>query len=570
MAYRRAQEISLESLNDGPGILPFKLGSTKIISHYHSFLQIIELDVIHSNIELVKKQINDFRPQLKNATFSLFEPHIEHLSRKISQLLELLGTFETKRVKRGLIDGLGSIIKSISGNLDYTDALRYDNAIKIIQSNQNKITEEFNTHLTVGKNLMSEHTRLIEELVLNQKKIEDTVNLIVDNMSDREMRYAHLAQYLFILSDNIENLSDEILRLENVIASISSSSTHHSVLNLSSLISMLNKIKIIYDKREILDISLRDYYELIRVGSYYNSNQLVIIFKVPVVYPDTYTLYKLSIVPNKFQKALIPPYPYIAISRKESLYIEAECPKSNQLYICLTTPVNQFKSESDCMYQIIEYQKKDDSCTVATVHLPKGAMEQLDEKHYTLSFPETTKVEIICGLNHHTTLRGSYLATLPLGCSIRSAEFTISNSNDQVKGKAVIIMDPPCQNYTSNSQEPSIQLNSINLENLHSSNMKVSLLSPIRIDEVPSDKSLYHTTIPMYAVFILCGSILCLIGTYKCRNRHIRMQRARSQKNPTEKAIKASREEDIELTSVTNPDHTDEDRRSAIFTTKVF
>lgn len=56
-------------------------------------------------------------------------------------------TFQGKRSKRGL-NGLGSIIKSVSGNLDYTDALKYENVIAILQKNENNLAIEINHQIS--------------------------------------------------------------------------------------------------------------------------------------------------------------------------------------------------------------------------------------------------------------------------------------------------------------------------------------------------------------------------------------------------------------------------------------
>lgn len=81
----------------------------------------------------------ELRPLLNNKTLSLFDPHLEHLDSKITLISNKISMFESSRSKRGLIDGLGSVIKSISGNLDYTDALKYENAIKTLRTNEHKL-----------------------------------------------------------------------------------------------------------------------------------------------------------------------------------------------------------------------------------------------------------------------------------------------------------------------------------------------------------------------------------------------------------------------------------------------
>lgn len=71
------------------------------------------------------------------------------------------------RNKRGLVDALGSIIKSISGNLDQNDAINYNNAIKVLQENQNKIILESNNHISLNKEWMTYHDRVVSQIVEN-------------------------------------------------------------------------------------------------------------------------------------------------------------------------------------------------------------------------------------------------------------------------------------------------------------------------------------------------------------------------------------------------------------------
>ncbi|XP_063823019.1 uncharacterized protein LOC135080435 [Ostrinia nubilalis] len=505
-----AQEILLDSLEDGPGILPFKLGPTKIISHYHSFLQFIDIDYIQSKVNLVRSQLNDVRPQLNNKTLNLYEPHIDYLSKKLEKVADQLQTFEMNRVKRGLIDGLGSVIKSISGNLDYTDAVRYDNALKSLQSNEEKLVSEFNSHISLSKEWMTEHTNILETISKNQIKIENVLNLIINSEASRDtdlVKYAHLAQLLLILGDNIEDLAEELVKLENLLAFIRASSTHHSMLSLEVLRSMLDKLKTLYNKDEVIEVNLREYYDIIKLGSYYTKNKIVIVFKIPIAIPHSYDLYKLAIVPNKHHNVLIPSSPYIAIHRNDFIYIETECPKSNTWYLCEIRINYKPQDQVDCIQTLIATQKLDITCKLTTVLLDREALEQLDDKHYVVSFPKPTKIQTSCGKNTYSTLQGSYLATVPSGCYLQTSEFTILNSNDRTRGTAIKIMNlPPPENFPSTPRSL-IKLNSINLENLHASNTKISLQHPVEISK-SVEASLYHTTIPLYVVLLSAGALV--------------------------------------------------------------
>lgn len=171
----------IDSLQDGPGVLPFKLGPTKVISHYHSFLNYISLDEVHSQIQLVKSQLSESRPMLNNKTLSLYEPHIDFLNAKLERISDQLETFEPNRKKRALIDGLGSVIKSISGNLDYTDAIKYNDAIKILQSNQHKLKTEINNHISLNQEWTAQNSKILSNITLNQVKIEEILNKIMQS-----------------------------------------------------------------------------------------------------------------------------------------------------------------------------------------------------------------------------------------------------------------------------------------------------------------------------------------------------------------------------------------------------
>lgn len=58
------EEIQLESLDHGPGILPFKLGPTRIISYYHTFLQDIDLNLIDWHISNLHTQLENLNNYL--------------------------------------------------------------------------------------------------------------------------------------------------------------------------------------------------------------------------------------------------------------------------------------------------------------------------------------------------------------------------------------------------------------------------------------------------------------------------------------------------------------------------
>ncbi|CAH0692022.1 unnamed protein product [Spodoptera exigua] len=295
---------------------------------------------------------------------------------------------------------------------------------------------------------------------------------------------------------------------------------------------MLDKLRILYSKDEILDLELRDYYDIMKLGYFYRDNQIVIVFKMPIAFPQLYNLYKLSVIPNRNNQILIPTSPYIAISGKDSTYMEAECPKVNSLYLCETKTRYETPDEPSCIQHLILHQELLPSCKLTRVILKKDAVEQLDEKHYTMNFPKPTKVKIFCKQEIYKTLEGSYLAVIPYNCFIKTPHFTIANSNNHIKGFALEIIQLPISSEPPASREPPVILNSIDLENLHSVNKKIILETPVELSHV-TDTSLYHTTIPVYAILFGAGAlIIALVYRQQRLRRSQRNQSSESHNLP--------------------------------------
>lgn len=520
-------------MDNGPGLLPFNLGPVRLTKLYHTFLQYINLDDIETKVTDLQSQLLDFKNRLPNDTYVLYELQIEYLTLKIQKIITHLNSLEPQRSKRGLVDSFGSVIKSLTGNLDYLDAAKYDDAIKTLQNNQFKISDEFNTHISLSKDWMAHHTNIVSQIVQNQQRINSTLELLIEQNSYREsslIKYAKFAQLLTIITENTDDIFAELIRIENILAYIRTSSIHHTIINIDILRKMIHRLKLIYTKDHVLDLEFREYYNVIKGGYYFSGKRIVITFKFPIVSRDIYDLYKLSILPNKFNQSVIPPYPFIATNRNSFMYIETECPKVTKWFICEEKMNSQIRTQADCIQKIIVDQSLDTSCRMTTVSLTKEAVEKLDERHYAISFPQPTNIHTTCGREDFNVAQGSFLATIPLNCILRTNEFTISNINDHVEGKPMKIMKIPTDAVTQSPEmQTHIELNSIDLKGLHEIQDKVMLQPNLHLNSIPT--TLYHTTVPFYGVLssaLVLITIICIrrYRTNRCRaNPEIRTKK---------------------------------------------
>lgn len=518
-------------MNEGPGLLPFNLGSTQLITHYHTVLQYIELDDIDNKLNTVRKQIASIEARLDNYTYGLYEIQIEYLVSKVDRAFIQLKSLEPGRAKRGLVNALGSVIKSISGNLDYNDALKYDDALNILKKNQDKIVANLNHHISLSKDWMAQHTNITSKIVENEGRINQTIKLILDKSAYADynlIKFAKLGQLIDAVGDNVDDLLVELRRIEDILAFTRSARTHHLMLDLDVLSNIIRNLESIYRKDQLLDLELREYYDIIKTGSYFKGKQIVIAFKIPIISSFAYQLYQLCTIPNRNGQVLIPPYPLIATNGDSHVYIEAECPKVSNRYLCEEKLNSLIRTEPDCITRLLRDQVADNTCTSTVITLAKEAMEKLDDRHYAVIFPHPTRVKLTCGRDEYTTLNGSYLATIPHNCMLRANEFTIVNSNDKLKGRPMKILQPLLNYSKTTSSQPPLKILSIDLKGLHDLQHRVEVQPAVIPEEI---HAVYHTTIPMYVILLI--SLVLYIAHWS--RRYLRHRSERHEKQPTAK-----------------------------------
>jgi hypothetical protein len=283
------------------------------------------------------------------------------------------------------------------------------------------------------------------------------------------------------------------------------------MIDISMLSKIINKLGNIYSKAQLLKLELREYYDVIKPGSYYVDKRIVFIFQFPIVSPLTYHLYKLSIIPNFNHTAIIPLYPYIATDELHSMYIEAECPTYSQMCLCEEN-INRRIRNPDSIHNLIHENKLDKTCHPIKITVQKEAMEKLDDQRYASIFANPTKVQLQCEREDHIMLQGNFLATIPQKCSIRTEEFIITTKNNQVKGQPLKLMELSDNSKINvHKKIPEFKFSTIDLRKLHTIEENIMIQKPMQENFSSPTNMIYHTTIPMYVLLLSVISIAVII-----------------------------------------------------------
>nr|XP_034839919.1 uncharacterized protein LOC117996018 [Maniola hyperantus]XP_034839920.1 uncharacterized protein LOC117996019 [Maniola hyperantus] len=102
---------------------------------------------------------------------------------------------------------------------------------------------------------------------------------------------------------------------------------------------------------------------------------------------------------------------------------------------------------------------------------------------------------------------------------LKTEEFTIINSKDEIKGQPLKLMRIPEFKNTQTSVSH-LNLSSISLEKLHNLQDKIILQAPVQLDGARPDP-LYHTTIPFYTIMAVVSilSIIVILRRYAVKRK---------------------------------------------------
>lgn len=357
-------------MTENKGILPLKLGNARIMDNNLKLIHIINLTDYEYNIEIiennVKKLINEINHSKSLNTTIIIQKKFNLMINSTKIILEkkfdnLVNTFDLIkpnslnvkskfRVKRGLVDGLGTIIKAITGNMDNNDYHEINNYLEILKLNQLNITNQFNKQIYINEKMI-ERFNNITNYVNNQQTLIEQFNSLADQHNTVDYSIL-IIQYCNQLIYDIELLNTH---LENILESI-----NLAKLNVISK-HILHPEEITYvmkvlEEQHINIVSKETIYQFLELKAYYNLTNLIFIVQIPTFNSENFALYHLNELPINNNLTLRIPKSYIIINENEYSFLEKPCTQIENLYYCSKSNIQKIKI-NDCIPNIINDNK---------------------------------------------------------------------------------------------------------------------------------------------------------------------------------------------------------------------
>ncbi|KAL4105021.1 hypothetical protein QTP88_020296 [Uroleucon formosanum] len=184
------------------------------------------------------------------------------VSRKRFYMLQSIDETDTvNREKRGLVNLVGRVQKTLFGTLDDTDAELYDRQIEKLQSSQQnllKIIDKQTSVLKATANTFKEANKMeaqINRLSVLYNRMADTVNQTIINLDIVEAR-TNINEQINILNLLFQQLSFETDTICEIIIAAQGGIMHSSVIAVNELRQQLKDISLIVPKEQSLPFNL--------------------------------------------------------------------------------------------------------------------------------------------------------------------------------------------------------------------------------------------------------------------------------------------------------------------------
>lgn len=525
LAASQLRALQLQTLEGNPGVLPVKEGSAVISSEKWTLIKRFDLKLVSDDLLVNSIKLNElnglvdanWNKSYVTLVFNNFRIQTDYIRNKtLDKYRQLVPSY---RIRRGIINPLGSIIKIITGNLDIEDAHRYDKLIENIISKENHISKKVTLISEVVDGLYNA-THVVNNNVLQlNRKIKDIQNNLEAAMRlENEHYYSIMIINLYsMILHNFQTISLKLSNIETAIAFSKLNVLHQSIIESDNFLKIIKDI----EKTDRLAFpaipeNVVKIEQSIDIKSFIKENQLTFILEIPLINKETYVYYKLYPLPvlrDLKTYIILPKYPYLIVNGLTSKPLSQPCEQlSDSKYICFEE-ISQY-IEDPCISDLIKFVKNTSTCTLIPIKYRKVVVHKIQKNRWIIFTDKETVIQYSCGNEvHQENIQGTYILTIENECEVKIDKHILKLRPHQmikVKNERLPIVHLPHINPKEKVEERHpIELDDLDLGHIDSvrnlitsDNDYKSEVSEIRVKSVSVWTIILYLIIAVVGVFI--------------------------------------------------------------------
>ena len=541
-------QITIRKLDDNPGIIPIKLGNAKIKEFTHSLIHYFDLNPIII-------EINKLNIKSRNITKTV-GAHYEYAN-DVSNYIKILKITQDRvenklndiiphslRVKRGLVNGFGTLFKSVTGNLDASDGERYESLIRELQENQKGLQASILKQNSLSITVINRFNFTLSQINNNENLLETKINqisLFVQKTAYRENSL--LIKDLINQIINLYEIINSILQdVENSLTFSKLKIIHPSIIKTKDLYFELKKIEQQIGAEHMpMNVTLENtltFEKLLSLESFVLNNKIIHILNIPIMYSPNFEYFHLYSVPIYRQgrfKVILPRSKYLLKNKLHYAYLEEGCHKTlPNLYTCEREQPKDVQEDNPCIVKLLNSERNTSTCEQTEVKISQVLIDRLENTNqWILVLPKKEIVELRCHNQKEVlNIMGTYLCEVPIGCHLITKSELIFNDHNQINSNKKPILFPDFSN--SPSILPVLKLDS------HIQKLKLDMLHNLRKEFSENGPHLTFgkiTTMPSLWTIIIYGFLIasCVyLGSKKIIEKTTSYFKAKDIKEPAE------------------------------------
>lgn len=439
----------------------------------------------------------------------------------------LTNKINSVREKRGLVNALGSIIRSITGNLDAEDAAKYDKILNEITTNQNKMKTVIKNQISILESSIEKFNQSIYLLSHNQEIIRDKIFQIeqhIKNVVIENSKISHLFQIETIISQLIteyQMITQILNTLETAITFAKLGILHNSIVDPDDLLKEINYIQPYLRNSHKLPFqptreNLLLFEQITNVKAYQKLNKLIFIIEIPITQKEDYNYFQLFPLPiskGDHFEAIIPNAKYLILNEHKYISTNTPCKKiTGNQFLCEEQNPYSLEKNKPCEVRLLKYDTNNINCKTIPVSLTGPKVQKLSKNKFLVIIPNKIVSYQICGKEKdNIPLYGQYVINIPLQCKINIEHFSLSvyeESREIIKQ----IELPEIITNISESEKSSVKIKPLILDTIHLDDLKTlnTALSIQRTNIDSLNEPIIHQNFSIWTIIlylILFGAI---------------------------------------------------------------
>jgi hypothetical protein len=396
------------------------------------FVKTIDLSFFDSQIRIAQKEIMLLRNLSTSNVPSneIFSTGVEHLSTELRSVYALMGAYRDRRA----INFLGSALKYMYGVMDNDDRELIDKTLKRL-NDQGQALHDAQESMMVISREESQQARILWE---NQKDQLENFRKLRNQLEDESKnlysltRESNKKNLELHLNNLLLSIQVQIDKLKNAVLFLKAGIIDPFFLDAYELLNMKIRKLLNYEANLSDFPTIIENSKLIAVGNI-TSHSIHIILTIPAAQPDkTFTLYETVVVPKVTDKGTVilnDIKRFLAVSTDNRQYFEFDnltCFHSANAAICDNDVVFTVGAQDNCLLNIF-YHGNDSSCSYRRLLNYLEVHHRFDTDLLLFS-PKKLTVNISCpDFADSKIMSGSYLISIPGGCTVNSSIFQYTN-----------------------------------------------------------------------------------------------------------------------------------------------